>query len=130
MKALRIFLMLIFLTPGSGPAQAADAPQEARVRRIALQLSCTICEGQSVADSQSVIAGDIRAFIRARIAQGSSDKKIFEMLRNTYGDRVFLMPPVAQYTLGLWIAPLAGLWIGATLLILFYRRARPKGRRV
>ncbi len=56
-------------------------------------LRCLVCQGQSIADSDAEMAGDMRALVRERIATGESPQHIREWLVQRYGDYVTYDPP-------------------------------------
>jgi cytochrome c-type biogenesis protein CcmH len=95
--------------------QLKDPAQEARARALMEQLRCLVCQGQSIADSDAEMAGDMRALVRQKIAAGESPQQIREWLIQRYGDYVTYDPPFSWLTAPLWIAPilllLAGLLI-------------------
>jgi len=50
--------------------QLADPAQEASARALMETLRCVVCQGQSIADSDATMAGDMRALVRQRIRAG------------------------------------------------------------
>ena len=104
-------------------AARADALDDG-VRRVALQLQCPVCEGQSVADSSSGLAADMRAVIRDKLAAGESDQQILDWFVARYGDGILSEPPKRGIALGVWIGPTAVLTVGGLLLIFLLRTWR------
>src|ERR671937_2410766 len=100
---------------GAPSMARADAIDDG-VRRIGLQLQCPVCEGQSIADSPSGLAADMRAVIRTKLAAGESDQQILDEFVASYGDGVLTEPPKHGIALGVWIGPLIGVAIGAAIL--------------
>jgi cytochrome c-type biogenesis protein CcmH len=94
----------------------ADAQDEA-VRRIALQLQCPVCEGETVADSPSGLAADMRQVIRTKVAAGESDQQILDEFVASYGDGILTEPPKRGISLGVWFGPVIGLVLGTALLV-------------
>jgi hypothetical protein len=80
------------------------------------ELRCLVCQGQSIADSNAELAGDMRALVRQRIAAGESPEQVRAWLIERYGDWVSYRPPVEPLTWPLWAAPLLLLLCGAWLL--------------
>ncbi len=93
----------------------ADALDDA-VRRVALQLQCPVCEGETVADSPSGLAADMRAVIRTKVAAGESDQQILGEFVASYGDGILTEPPKRGISLGVWVGPVIGLILGAVLV--------------
>ncbi|MBV9543227.1 MAG: cytochrome c-type biogenesis protein CcmH, partial [Chloroflexi bacterium] len=82
----------------------ADAQDDA-VRRIALQLQCPVCEGETVADSPSGLANDMRNVIRQKVAAGEPDQQILDEFVASYGDGILTEPPKHGISLGVWVGP-------------------------
>ncbi|MDB5717384.1 MAG: cytochrome biosis protein [Sphingomonas bacterium] len=95
--------------------QLADPAQEAKAKALMFQLRCLVCQGQSIADSDAELAGDMRALVRRRIAAGESPESIRDWLIARYGNWVSYDPPVDAITWPLWAAPLLLLGIGGWL---------------
>jgi cytochrome c-type biogenesis protein CcmH len=102
--------------------QLPDARQEARARALMEQLRCLVCQGQSIADSDAELAGDMRHLVRSRIAAGQSPEQVRSWLIERYGNWVSYKPPVEAITWPLWIAPLLLLAAGAWLARGRFRR--------
>ncbi|MBY0520302.1 MAG: cytochrome c-type biogenesis protein CcmH [Sphingomonas sp.] len=95
--------------------QLPDPKQEAAAQKLMVTLRCLVCQGQSIADSDAEMAGDMRALVRRRIAAGQSPQQVRDWLVARYGDYVTYDPPLSAATLPLWIAPIGlialGIWI-------------------
>jgi len=104
--------------------QLPDPKQEAEAKALMEQLRCLVCQGQSIADSDAELAGDMRHMVRSRIAAGQSPAEVRRWLIERYGNWVSYKPPLEPATWPLWLAPLVLLGIGAWLA-----RARLKIRR-
>lgn len=133
-RALLLLLLLVgapALADSSLPpaplanVQLKDPAQERQAQALMLTLRCVVCQGQSIADSNAEMAGDMRALVRSRIAAGQSPETIRAWLIARYGDYVSYDPPLSAVTAPLWIAPLLLLALGAWLArASFRRRAR------
>ncbi len=93
-----------------------DAKQEARAQALMEELRCLVCQGQSIADSDAELAGDMRDLVRRRIAAGQKPSEIRSWLVQRYGNWVTYKPPVEPVTWPLWAAPALLLIVGAWLL--------------
>lgn len=95
--------------------QLPDAAQERAATALMEQLRCLVCQGQSIADSDADMAGEMRALVRTRIAAGEEPREVRAWLVDRYGAWVSFKPPVEPLTWPLWAAPLllllAGLWL-------------------
>lgn len=96
--------------------QLPDARQEAQAKALMEELRCLVCQGQSIADSDAELAGDMRALVRQRIAAGERPEKVRSWLIDRYGNWVSYRPPMEPVTWPLWLAPILLLLAGAWLL--------------
>ena len=103
--------------------QLPDPKQEATAKALMESLRCLVCQGQSIADSDADLAGDMRALVRQRVAAGETPGHIREWLIQRYGDYVTYDPPFSWVTAPLWIAPVLLLGFG----LLIARRIFGKG---
>jgi cytochrome c-type biogenesis protein CcmH len=105
----------------------AENPQvEARLKTLAVELRCLVCQNQTLADSNAPLAEDLRREVREMIAQGMSDREIIDFLVQRYGDFVLYRPPWKASTTLLWIGPFLLLGIGAAALVIALRRRAQK----
>ena len=95
--------------------QLPDPAQEKASQALMLSVRCLVCQGQSIADSDSDMASDMRAMIRKRIAAGEKPEDIRAWLIERYGNWVSYKPVFDAQTAPLWIAPLLLLGIGIAL---------------
>ena len=105
--------------------QLPDPRQEARARSLMEELRCLVCQGQSIADSDAEIAGDMRDLVRRRIAAGENPAEIRAWLIERYGNWISYRPPSEPVGWPLWLAPAALLIAGAALVS---RRIRMRRR--
>jgi cytochrome c-type biogenesis protein CcmH len=104
--------------------QLADPRQEARAKALMETLRCIVCQGQSIADSDADMAGDMRALVRRRIEAGEEPEAIRAWLVERYGAWVSYEPPLGPATWALWAAPFVLLGAGLLLARGRFRRRR------
>jgi cytochrome c-type biogenesis protein CcmH len=104
--------------------QLADPAKEAEAKALMNTLRCLVCQGQSIADSDADMAGDMRALVRQRIAAGDSADQVRDWLIERYGDYVSYDPPMSAATAPLWIAPIVMLVIGVIVAAGSFRRKK------
>ncbi|QNE32574.1 cytochrome c-type biogenesis protein CcmH [Sphingomonas sp. NBWT7] len=107
--------------------QLRDPAKEAEAAALMATLRCLVCQGQSIADSDADMAGDMRSLVRQRVAAGESPAEVRDWLIARYGDYVTYDPPMSAVTLPLWLAPLALLAIGAWIARASFRRRKRPG---
>jgi len=137
-RALLAPLFIVWMALGTIPAMAQDslppAPyayrqlddpaQEAKAKALMETLRCLKCQGQSIADSDASMAGDMRHQVRLRIAAGEEPEAIRAWLVERYGDYVSFAPRFDGATWPLFVVPLIFLCvIGLVLWRKLGRRA-------
>ena len=129
MSILLISAAPTFADPSVSPAQyanrqIADSAKEAEARRLMETLRCLVCQGQSIADSDAEMAGDMRALVRQRIVAGETPGEVRQWLIQRYGAYVTYDPPLSPVTAPLWLAPILLLGIGALIAMRSFKRRR------
>ncbi|MHB8453646.1 MAG: cytochrome c-type biogenesis protein [Acidiferrobacterales bacterium] len=93
-------------TPVPGGTVVTEDPLTREELDIAKTLRCTVCQNESVADSQADLAKDMRALIRQQLQAGKSPKEIVDYFVSRYGDYVLLKPPFDVAGTIVWLGPL------------------------
>lgn len=112
------------LQPPASWAQQAEPPPSPATLEIARTLKCVVCQNQSVADSPSPLAQEMRAYIERRLAAGDSREAIVRDLVDRYGEGILLEPPRAGFSGLVWWLPVLSLAVGAAVVALALRRSR------
>lgn len=105
--------------------QLPDPKQEEEAQALMAEIRCLVCQGQSIADSDAELAGDMRDLVRRRIAAGERPGAIRSWLIQRYGTWISYKPTGELAAWPLWFAPVALLVVGVWLL---RRRIRPLSR--
>ena len=125
-----LLTLLVVLGTGLGPGawaqkapSAADAPltfdsaaEERRFHALVAELRCVMCQNQSLADSNAMIARDLRREVLKLMRQGKSDAQIKDFLVDRYGQFVLYRPQVRGGTWLLWFGPALVLLIGGVVV--------------
>lgn len=122
--ALAVLLIVAVAWGGAMAAAARPATLDDRVNDVASQLQCLPCQGESVADSPSTWAAQIRATIRARLQRGESERQVVQYFVNHYGEGIRQEPPKSGFTLLIWLAPVFMLLVGLFVLVSVARQWR------
>jgi len=123
-RAAAVLAAALCLAGAADPGdRLANPGQETRARSLFRETRCLVCQGQSIDDSDALLAGDLRRLVRQQVAQGRTDAQIRAFLAERYGDFVLLRPPFSPLTAILWLGPFVVVAVGAGIL---YARARPR----
>jgi len=96
--------------------QLPNSKQEAQAQALMQEIRCLVCQGQSIADSDAELAGDMRDLVRRRIAAGEKPDAIRAWLIQRYGTWISYKPTTEPAAWPLWLAPFGLLLIGAWLV--------------
>lgn len=107
---MKIFLLFLL------PLIAVAGEISEREKKLFREIRCIVCNSQSIYDSNSSSANDMKNLISMQINDGKSDIEIKKYLIERFGDQVLFSPPFNIATFFLWIAPFTILIIG----ILFF----------
>lgn len=111
-------------------AQVDEEMLESETRELSRELRCLVCQGESVWDSNSPLAGQMRDMVRERLRSGESPQQIKTYLQSRYGDFVLMAPPRHGLNWLLWLGPFVLLVLGGFLLRLAVIRWRKRGEAV
>ena len=114
----RLIILFIFLN-------LSFAEAETRIidtNKIFKNLRCLICQGQSVADSNSEYAQTIKLVVRDQIKEGKSEKEIYDFLIDKYGEWIVYNPPLTKTNFLLWAIPYFVFLIGGILIFSLIRK--------
>ncbi len=76
-----------------------------RIRELTLELRCMTCQNQSVYDSDSEFANDIKIIVKEKFNEGLDEKEIKIFLTERYGEYILFKPYFNLKNLLLWIFP-------------------------
>ncbi|GFO83215.1 MAG: hypothetical protein A49_28420 [Methyloceanibacter sp.] len=101
-----------------------EDPIEPRVKTIAQQLRCPVCQGETIYDSHSAVATQLKNLIREQVSAGRTDEEIRTFFVARYGDFILMEPHARGANLLIWIFPASALLLGALVVLLLPRRRR------
>ena len=90
--------------------------------KIFKNLRCLVCQGQSVADSNSDFAQTIKLVVRDQIKEGKSEKEIYKFLIEKYGEWIVYKPPLSKGNSVLWLFPYLIFLIGGIMIFILLKK--------
>ncbi|EBL6257351.1 cytochrome c-type biogenesis protein CcmH [Salmonella enterica] len=122
-----VMLMLALVISGSARATTdvmpfKDEAQEQQFRQLTEQLRCPKCQNNSIADSNAMIATDMRRRVYDLMQEGKSRQEIIDYMVARYGNFVTYDPPLTPLTVLLWVLPLAAIVAGGWIIVARTRR--------
>lgn len=129
MRFLPGMLMLMLVLVMAAPARATtdvmpfrNEAQEQQFRQLTEQLRCPKCQNNSIADSNAMIATDMRRKVYDLMQEGKSRQEIIDYMVARYGNFVTYDPPLTPLTVLLWVLPLAAIVAGGWIIVARTRR--------
>ena len=92
-----------------------------KTREISQNIKCLVCQNQSIDESNSEIAKDLKVLIKDKLKDGITDEEIYKFLRERYGDTILLKPPLETNTILLWFLPFIILVFASFFVIRFFK---------
>lgn len=121
---LMALLLALFTTSSYAAIELydfTDDSYQARYKDVGGKLRCPKCENQSIADSNSPSAYDMRQELYRLLEEGKTDQQIYDFMVNRFGDYVLYEPPMRKDTWLLWYLPPALVVLGLFLAFFLVR---------
>jgi cytochrome c-type biogenesis protein CcmH len=106
---------------------AQDSVLDARVRALASELRCPVCQGESIQDSPAALAQEMRAIVREQLAAGRSPDEVKAYFVDKYGEWILLRPTARGWNVLVYLLPLVVLLIGGVVIARAMRRWTTSG---
>jgi cytochrome c-type biogenesis protein CcmH len=87
-------------------------------------LRCLVCQGQSVADSNSDFAQTIKSVVKDLVGKGKTEDEIYSFMSDKYGEWIVYNPPFNKTNFLLWSLPYLIFLIGGLLIFSFFRKSK------
>ena len=116
-KLLMIILLLNFSLV-NGEEKKVDQ------NTIHKNLRCLVCQGQSIADSNSDFAQTIKLVVKDLIKDGKTEREIYDFMVDKYGEWIVFKPQVNKQNFILWFLPYLALVIGGVIIFFLFKRRR------
>jgi cytochrome c-type biogenesis protein CcmH len=113
--------VILWLTCPAGAQSNADSTLEARTSAVAAMLRCPVCQGESIQESPSELAQQMRAVVRERLKAGETPEQVKAYFVSRYGEWILLEPRMTGLNVIIYVLPVL-LVVGGLLLVVFLVR--------
>ena len=117
------FLLVVLFLNLSINLNSSELVEESKIHK---NLRCLVCQGQSIADSNSEIALTLKMVVKDLIDQGKTEKEIYSFLSDKYGDWILYKPKFSPGNFLLWGLPYLALVIGGVIIVFLIRKSSKK----
>jgi len=104
-----------------GAQNSADSSLEARTSAIAAMLRCPVCQGESIQESPSELAQQMRSVVRDKLRAGESPEQIKSYFVSRYGEWILLEPKMTGFNVIIYVLPVV-LIVGGIVFVVFLVR--------
>jgi cytochrome c-type biogenesis protein CcmH len=133
MNRLTHFLILLTLVCYTSLVSATqdkfqfDSPQQgALFLELTKELRCPKCQNQNIADSDAMIAVDLRRKVYELLQKNYDREQVIDFMKQRYGDFVYYQPPVNPMTIWLWLLPVLFVFIALAGIVITRKRQAPE----
>ncbi|MDK1313205.1 cytochrome c-type biogenesis protein [Pseudoalteromonas ardens] len=106
--------------------QFKNAEREQTFKELVQELRCPKCQNQNIADSDAVVAKDLRDRVLDMVREGKSKQEVIDFMIDRYGYFVHYQPPVTPATIVLWVMPVVILVLGFGFIVFRQKKAARK----
>ena len=104
-----------------------DSPQQSALfLELTKELRCPKCQNQNIADSDAMIAVDLRRKVYELLQKGYDRGQVIDFMKQRYGDFVYYQPPVNPMTIWLWLLPVLFVFAALAGIVMTRKRQAPE----
>ena len=118
---LKIFFSIIYFL-FLGPLYSSE--EKIKLLEIYKNLRCLVCQGQSIADSNSDFAATIKLVVQDQVNEGKTKNEIYTFLISKYGEWIVYQPTFNKNNLLLWIIPYFIFIVGGSIIFAITRKSK------
>ena len=118
---LKIFFSIIYFL-FLAPLYSSD--ERIKLLEIYKNLRCLVCQGQSIADSNSDFAATIKLVVQDQVNEGKTKDEIYNFLISKYGEWIVYQPTFSKSNLLLWILPYFIFIVGGLIIFVIIRKSK------
>ena len=118
---IKFFLLIIYTLVITS---VCSSENQNKLLEVYKNLRCLVCQGQSIADSNSEFAQTIKYIINDQIKDGKSEKEIYNFLTSKYGEWIVYQPTFNKNNFLLWVLPYGVLIFGGFIIFLVLRKTK------
>jgi cytochrome c-type biogenesis protein CcmH len=127
----RVFYLFMFAVLGSFCSLALatedkfhfDSPEKSALfLDLTKELRCPKCQNQNIADSDAMIAVDLKRKVFELLQKGHDRQQVIDFMKQRYGDFVYYQPPVNPMTIWLWLLPILFVFVALAGIVMTRKR--------
>ena len=120
MRTIKVTILILFFI---NLISSWSYSNENLSNKIYKNLRCLVCQGQSIAASNSEFALTVKSVVNYKLKDGLSEKEVYEFLADKYGDWILYNPPLKEESYLLWLFPYVFFIIGAIVIFFLIKKS-------
>ena len=120
MRTIKVTILILFFI---NLISSWSYSNENLSNKIYKNLRCLVCQGQSIADSNSEFALTVKSVVNDKLKDRLSEKEVYEFLADKYGDWILYNPPLKEESYLLWLFPYVFFIIGAIVIFFLIKKS-------
>ena len=116
---IKIFLFIIYTLIATS---VYSSENQNKLLEVYKNLRCLVCQGQSIADSNSDFAATIKLVVQDQFNEGKTEDEIYKFLTSKYGEWIIYQPTFSKNNFFLWVLPYVVLFFGGFIIFLVVRK--------
>ena len=122
-KSIRFFSIISFLVLISCIIPTEQTKDDLYIK-LEKEIMCPVCDGQTLDQSQSLIAEDMKNSIKEKISEGYNEEEIKNYFIDRYGQNVVAYPSTTGFNLLAYLVPILGLILSILIFTFYIRRQK------
>jgi len=118
---IKFFLFTVYILTAT-PTYPSET--EFKLLEVYKNLRCLVCQGQSIADSNSDFAATIKLVVQDQFNEGKTEDEIYKFLTSKYGEWIVYQPSFNKNNFLLWFLPYSALIFGGFIIFLIVRKTK------
>ena len=118
---IKFFLLIVYVLTSTS---AYSSEKQIKILDVYKNLRCLVCQGQSIADSNSDFAATIKLVVQDQLNEGKTEAEIYKFLTSKYGEWIIYQPTFSKNNFLLWALPYVVLIFGGFIIFLIVRKTK------
>tara|TARA_X000001036_G_scaffold145812_1_gene138629 strand:+ start:4320 stop:4688 length:369 start_codon:yes stop_codon:yes gene_type:complete len=115
------FIIIIFILNFSFLYASAKTVDQNTIYK---NLRCLVCQGQSIADSNSDFAQTIKFVVKDLLDKGKTEEEVYSFMAEKYGEWILFKPQLNKQNIMLWLLPYIALILGGIIILFILKKSR------
>ena len=118
---IKFFLLIVYVLTSTS---TYSSEKQIKILDVYKNLRCLVCQGQSIADSNSDFAATIKLVVQDQFNDGKTEDEVYRFLTSKYGEWIVYQPTFSKNNFLLWVLPYIVLIFGGFVIFFIVRKVK------